>query len=130
MNKKILSFFLLAAAGIFFILPLWAQDTALPKGDLTSALQDFSKLDPGQKNLILSSTGVPNPNSFDLSGLLASLIFGAIGFIAFVYGKKNAAWKPMVIGIVLMGYPYCVSGPLMLYGIGIGLTALLYFWRD
>jgi len=44
--------------------------------------------------------------------LIAWIIFGAIGMGA------------------LMVYPYFVRGALALYGIGIGLTALLVFWRE
>ena len=29
------------------------------------------------------------------SALLASLLFGAVGFVAFMYGKKMVLWKPM-----------------------------------
>jgi len=57
------------------------------------------------------------------------MIFGAIGFVAFVYGKKNAFWPPMIIGLALMMYPYFFSGALAIYLIGIVLTAALYFWR-
>ena len=39
------------------------------------------------------------PSPADLFG---SLIFGVIGFAAFMYGKKSALLKPMIIGITLM----------------------------
>lgn len=67
--------------------------------------------------------------NFSPSNLFAGLIFGSIGFVAFIYGKKIASFRPMVIGIVLMIYPYFISGTLFLYLIGIVLTASLYFWR-
>ena len=67
---------------------------------------------------------------FSLAKIAAYTIFGAIGFVAFVYGKKNAFWRPMIIGIVLMGYPYFVSGTISIYLIGIAFTIALYFWRE
>jgi len=67
--------------------------------------------------------------NFSPSNLLAGLIFGSIGFVAFIYGKKIRSFRPMIIGIVLMIYPYFISGTLFLYLIGIVLTASLYFWR-
>ncbi len=67
--------------------------------------------------------------NFSPSNLFAGLIFGSIGFVAFIYGKKIASFRPMIIGIVLMIYPYLISGTLFLYLIGIALTASLYFWR-
>jgi hypothetical protein len=67
--------------------------------------------------------------NFSPSNLFAGIIFGSIGLGAFVYGKKNVSWRPMAIGIILMAYPYFLSGTLFIYLIGIVLTAALYFWR-
>jgi hypothetical protein len=67
---------------------------------------------------------------FSIAKIVAYIIFGAIGFVAFAYGKKNTFWRPMVIGLALMGYPYFVSETLPIYLIGIALTAALYFWRE
>lgn len=64
------------------------------------------------------------------SNLFAGLIFGSIGFVAFIYGKKMASFRPIIIGIVLMVYPYLISVTLLIYLIGIALTALLYFWKE
>ncbi len=62
--------------------------------------------------------------------VFAMILFGAIGFAAFVYGKKSAAWKPMVLGIALMGYPYFISSPFLFYAVGVALTAALFFFRN
>ena len=35
----------------------------------------------------------------------------------------------MVIGILLMAYPFFFSDTLLLYGIGVGLTALLFIFN-
>lgn len=67
---------------------------------------------------------------FSLSNLFAGLIFGSIGLGAFIYGKKRASWRAMIIGIALMAYPYFFSGTLVICLIGITLTAILYFWRE
>ena len=40
------------------------------------------------------------------AALFASMLFGAVGLGAFLYGKKMVLFKPMVIGVVLMAYPY------------------------
>ena len=40
--------------------------------------------------------------------LLGSILFGAIGLGAFIYGKRVILYKPMVIGGILMTYPYFV----------------------
>lgn len=67
---------------------------------------------------------------FNLGKIIAYTIFSAVGFVAFVYGKKMTLWRPMVIGAVLMGYPYLISDTLAIYLIGIAFTAALYFWRE
>jgi len=68
--------------------------------------------------------------NFSPSNLFAGIIFGSIGLGAFIYGKKNSYWRPMVIGIILMAYPYVFSGTLVIYLIGIVLVATLYFWHE
>ena len=57
------------------------------------------------------------------------MLFGIIGFAVFVYGKKQVLWRPMVIGVGLMAYPYFVSQLWLLYLIGAGLCAAVYLWR-
>lgn len=68
---------------------------------------------------------------FDLSAasLIAGFIFGSIGFVAFVYGKRMNLWKPMFCGIVLMVYPYFVADTLALFAIGGIGTLALFFLR-
>jgi len=62
--------------------------------------------------------------------LLAGIIFSAIGMGAAVYGKKSQQWKPMVIGIALMAYPYFVAEAWQTTLIGAALTAALFVFRD
>jgi|GEM_PF-4103525 len=38
------------------------------------------------------------------SNIFAGILFGAIGFSAFMYEKKQRDYKALVIGIILMGY--------------------------
>lgn len=64
------------------------------------------------------------------SALFGSLLFGAIGLAAFVYGKKMALWTPMVIGIALMAYPYFVPQTWLIYTIGGALCLGLFVFRN
>lgn len=66
----------------------------------------------------------------DFSILFAGLLFGTVGLAAFVYGKKNASWRPMVVGVALMVYPYFVEQTWLLYGLGVALCAALFLWRE
>ena len=62
--------------------------------------------------------------------LLGSLFFSAVGMAAFVYGKKSALWKPVVIGMLLMTFPYLVSGSWLFFAIGAALCVSLYIFRE
>lgn len=64
------------------------------------------------------------------AALFADIAFGAIGFAAFLYGRRMTAWKPIVIGIALMAYPYFVSATWAVWAIGVALCAALYLFRD
>lgn len=39
-------------------------------------------------------------------------------------------WKPRVIGVALMVYPYFFTNAWLLWGIGIGLLVTLWFHHD
>ena len=78
----------------------------------------------------MAGIGLPLAGDFNGAKIFAYIIFGAIGFVVFVYGKKNKFVRPMIIGFVLMVYPYFISGTFFLYLVGIVLTAALYFWRE
>ena len=100
-------------------------------GDLLSpggVLQNTEKLSG-----IVDSLEKGNPVSglnFSWAKIWAYVIFGVIGFAAFVYGKKQQCWRPLVIGLALMIYPCCVGSTFALWAIGIALTACLYFFRE
>ena len=85
-------------------------------------------------NEVLKSYGVSNPMSgglgFNWWNIIGGIIFGIIGWYAFIHGKREKSWRPMVIGIALMVYPYFVPNTLLAFGIGIALTAALFFWRE
>src|SRR5205809_776594 len=50
--------------------------------------------------------------------LVGGLVFGSIGFVAFVYGKRMHVWKPMFLGIALMAYPFFFENVIALFAIG------------
>lgn len=61
------------------------------------------------------------------ANILASVIFGSVGFAACVYGKKQSNLKALVIGVILMVYPYFVQNSIALYAIGTVLVLALIF---
>jgi len=66
----------------------------------------------------------------DPTTLFIGLIFSGIGFVAYRYGRKMELVSPVVIGLVLMFYPWFVTSPLWLTVIGGGLTVALWLFRD
>ena len=62
--------------------------------------------------------------------IFGTIIFGAIGMAALVYGKKAGLLYPMLIGAALMIYPYFVTQTWLLYGVGILLTVVLIRFHD
>jgi hypothetical protein len=63
------------------------------------------------------------------ANLIGGFVFGSIGFVAFIYGKRMNLWKPMLLGIALMVYPYFVNNDAVMIAIGAIGTAGLFFLR-
>ena len=66
----------------------------------------------------------------DMANMIASMLFGAVGFVAFLYGKRQMLPKTMVIGGLLMAYPYFITNTLAVYLIGASLTGALFLFRE
>ena len=65
----------------------------------------------------------------DTAQLLWGVLFGAIGFGFFLYGKKQRAVVPLFAGITLMVFPSFVANTYLLVSVGALLVALPYFCR-
>ncbi len=88
-------------------------------------------MDTTQIPELLNTAGLTTGSGgFNWPNLIGGGIFGIIGFSAFIYGKKQKSAKPLVIGLTLMIYPYFVPNTVLLYLVGVALSAALYFWRD
>lgn len=88
-------------------------------------------MDPEQLNSMLKVAGVTtSQGDINYANIFANLIFGTIGFVVMMYGWKNKAPKPLVIGVALSAYSFFVPNAILNFAIGTALTALLYFWRD
>jgi hypothetical protein len=62
--------------------------------------------------------------------LFGVILFSLIGFAAYRYGKKNARPNMRWLGVALMVYPYVVADTWLLYAVGGGLCAGLYWFRE
>ena len=65
--------------------------------------------------------------SFDPGVLFFSLITSGVGFVLFMYGKKQERPPQLVGGIVLMVYPYFVSSLTMNVVIFVAVVAATWF---
>lgn len=65
--------------------------------------------------------------SFDPTWLFLSLIPSGIGFVLFVYGKKQARWPQLAAGLLLMVYPYFTPSPVSLTAIGGAIGVGLWY---
>jgi len=54
--------------------------------------------------------------------LMLSLVPAGIGFVLFVYGRKAGRWPQLVMGLVLMVYPYFAGSVVTLAGVGVLLV--------
>ncbi len=67
------------------------------------------------------------PSSADFFG---SLIFGAIGMGALLFGKSMGSVRKMIMGAALLACSYLVTDTLVLWVGGALLTAALIMWKD
>ena len=100
---------------------LWAQDPSTFSPEAKSAIKQYLSFYTGSDS--------SSNNNFG-ANLVAWIIFGSIGFVVFIYGKKQSLLKPLLIGLLLMVYPYFVSNTLALYIVGFVLCAALFLLRS
>lgn len=63
----------------------------------------------------------------DPSTLLVIIVFSAVGLAAFRHGKSESNMTCLLLGIVLMVYPYFAEGLALNLLIGVALSGLV--WR-
>lgn len=62
----------------------------------------------------------------DPSWLLLSLIPSGVGFVLFVYGKKQQRWAHLGAGLALMIYPYFATTIISL-AVGAGVIGAAFY---
>ena len=75
--------------------------------------------------------GIPTESlllsGFSIWSLLASIIFGLLGWSVYRKGRRESQVHLAVIGILMMIYPYFTDTAKANWGIGIALTGLVYY---
>jgi len=64
---------------------------------------------------------------FSVWGLIAGIVFSAIGYFYFRAGKRESDFITLGTGIALMGFPCFVTNALHIVLVGTGIMALHYF---
>jgi len=59
--------------------------------------------------------------------LAGSLFVSGVGFVFFNYGRKKTRPMFLIFGIIMMIYPYFVSGFFLMIGIAALMCAILYW---
>ena len=65
--------------------------------------------------------------NLDPTWLFLSLIPSAVGFVLFMYGKKQARWPQLVGGLALMVYPLFTGSVGGLVGVGLAIGGAIYY---
>jgi hypothetical protein len=65
--------------------------------------------------------------NLDATWVFLSLVPSGIGFVLFVYGKKQNRWPHLVAGLILMVYPYLATSVASLVGIGAVICGALWY---
>ena len=63
----------------------------------------------------------------DPTWLFLSLLPSGVGFVLFVYGRKQQRWPQLAAGIALLLYPYFTDSIASLVGIGAAILVALWF---
>jgi len=66
------------------------------------------------------------PMAFDANSLLLSLAISSVGFVFFMYGKRQARLPQMITGVALMVFPYFVTNLLAMGLVAVAIVGL--FW--
>jgi len=65
--------------------------------------------------------------SLDPTWLFVSLIPSGVGFVLFVYRKKQDRWPQMAAGLLLMAYPYFATSLVSLVATGAVIGLILWY---
>jgi hypothetical protein len=65
--------------------------------------------------------------TLDPTWLVLSMIPGGIGFVLFVYGKKQQRYPHLVAGIALLAYPYFTPSITTMMAVGAAICAALWY---
>jgi hypothetical protein len=63
--------------------------------------------------------------NLDGNSLILSLLIGCVGFVCFVYGKRQGRFPQMFAGVLLSVYPYFVTNLILMGAIAVAIVVLM-----
>ncbi len=67
---------------------------------------------------------------FSAANIFGNLLFSAVGYVAYSYGKRMDNTRVMIQGGALMAYSYFVPDTVWLYVVGTALTGWVWATRN
>ena len=77
--------------------------------------------------MVKAFSDMPSLTDFDTSSFMLSLLVSGVGFVLFVYGKKQQRMPQLMAGVVFMVYPYFVTNAWAMLTVGGVLGAVLWY---
>jgi hypothetical protein len=109
---------------IIAILMTVVPGAAVLADDLDQALGITAAAQPGPEAQVTKLIA-----GLSMWGIIWGILFSSVGVYAFLFGKKKSNAAFMVIGILLIAYPYVVQQTYLVALVGAVLTVSLYFFR-
>ena len=64
--------------------------------------------------------------NLDAGSLVAGLVVSGVGFVFFSYGRKMSRAPHVIIGLIMMVFPYFIPGVIAMFAVAALLCGLLY----
>jgi hypothetical protein len=64
--------------------------------------------------------------NLDAGSLIAGLVVSGVGYVFFSYGRKMTRTPHVIIGLIMMVFPYFIPGVITMFAIAALLCGLLY----
>ena len=63
---------------------------------------------------------------FSASSLFASLLWGSVGSVMFIYGKKRQSWTPLGCGLAMLLVSYFIESAAYMSLASLAILAIMY----
>jgi len=63
---------------------------------------------------------------FEMSTLLAGIVVSGVGYVLFAYGRRMSRPPQLLVGLLMLIYPYFVPSALFMAAVAAGLLLLLW----